>query len=273
MATYVVGDIQGCFDTFQELLSAIDYREGVDALVLLGDLVNRGPASLEVARWALEQGEAVKTVLGNHDVHFLALLCGAQEPGPGDTLGPLLRWSRREEFRQWLLGQSFYLRRNEWSFVHAGLLPGWSLAEAQSFSDELMALLRGEDAASVLSFYRGDPVFHFEEAKTDHQRHQFLLNVFTRMRLCTVEGRLNLGFFGGLKELPEGFLPWFRHWKGQASERIVFGHWAALGVHQEGSCLGLDSGCVWGRQLSALCLESGAVTQVATRPGDVALGG
>ena len=272
MAGYAVGDVQGCFETFQELLSAIDYRQDTDTVVLLGDLVNRGPASLEVARWVLEQGDAVKAVLGNHDVHLLAVLCGAQAPGPGDTLGPLLGWSRREEFRQWLLRQSFYLRWNEWSFVHGGLLPGWSLADAQGFSDELMALLRGEDATSFLGACRDEPALCLEDADTAPGRHRFLLNVFTRMRVCTGAGRLNLEFNGGLGELPEGFLPWFRHWGGQASDRVVFGHWAALGVHQEGNCLGIDSGCVWGERLTALCLESGVMTQVATHPGDAASG-
>lgn len=268
MAEYVIGDVQGCFGTLERLLEEIEFRAGRDEVILAGDLVNRGPDSVGVARWVLEQGAGVRAVLGNHDVHLLAVMCGAQVPGKRDTLEALLRWEEAEAFRRWLLTQSFVCLQGDFVVVHAGLLPAWSVPETMEFNSELMELLRGPGATEFLRAARRDPPAHFEEATTPFLRAQFLLNVFTRMRICDDQGRLTEDFFGVGEPIPEGYRPWFEHERPALGRPIVCGHWASRGYFEENGVVGLDSGCVWGNGLTALRLDDARVFQVPTVEGE-----
>jgi len=267
MAVYVIGDVQGCFKTLESLLGEIGFDPQCDQIILAGDLVNRGPDSVGVARWVLEQGEAVSAVLGNHDIHLLALLCGAQRSGRQDTLEALCAWSDRDVFSSWLLNQKFIREHGGWVVVHAGLLPSWSLEDAHGFSDELMSLLRGPGAKDFLKGYRrrgGDS----ETWETDLARYRFLLSVFTRMRICDEQGRPQMDFSAGLDEIPPGYRPWFEYERRLGERPIVFGHWASLGFFQRMGVTGLDSGCVWGNGLTALRLDDAQVFKVPTAKGD-----
>lgn len=264
MSTWAVGDIQGCFEPLQRLLDEIDYRAERDRLILLGDLVNRGPQSLEVLRWVRAQGPALVSLLGNHDLHLLAVARGLRSMREGDTLQPVLEAGDRDDLLRWLLHRPLLHREGAHTFVHAAIHPSWSLEVAQSQADRVHRALRGEDAAGLLVRYQRPPPAHPRQATGAEDELALALAVFTRLRCVTADGALSFDFTGTLEDLPPDRVPWWRASRGgRSNNTVVFGHWAAIGVHREEGLLALDSGCVWGRQLSAYCLEDGRVVQVA----------
>jgi len=261
MATYVIGDIHGCWRTLRRLLGRIAIDPEQDHLWLTGDLVNRGPASLAVLRWAhgtaAAMGERFVTVLGNHDVHLLALDAGVARPKDGDTLEAILDAPDRPELLGWLRQRPLLHRRGETVLVHAGLLPEWTVAAAERRARRLEQALQQQGASRLL---RRKP----RRRRDALPRLRQALYAFTALRTLRRDGA-PCRFSGPPGEAPAGCLPWFEHPERRSvGQRVVFGHWAALGFHRSAGILGLDSGCVWGQRLTAIRLEDGAVFQEAT---------
>lgn len=260
MATWAIGDVQGCFRTLERLLGRLGVRDG-DRLWLAGDLVNRGPRSLEVLRWAREQGPRLTCVLGNHDLHLLGVASGWRRLKPSDTLEPVLKAPDRGALLDWLRAQPLLHRDGRFVMVHAGLLPAWSLDDAEELAREAEAALRGEGAERVFLSLKDDPPEWRADLK---KRHRVRLAVFalTRMRVCSREGQPRDGFAGPPEQVPKGCVPWFdAPGRRSANATVITGHWAAAGLRVRPDLIALDSGCVWGRSLSAVRLDDGAVHQ------------
>ena len=266
MSTYAIGDIQGCFDTFQKLLARISWNPGRDRLWLVGDFVNRGPKSLEMLRWLVAHQERVVAVLGNHDLHLLGCAEGVRETGTGDTLREILEASDRDTLLGWLRTLPLMVQEGDRIMVHAGLLPAWSLPQARELSAGIQQLLLGPERAELL---RGLSTFTAELTWVEDQgsalhRHQKALSIFTRMRTCSSVNSALMNFSGPPDHCPPGTQPWFHFSVPERSRcTIIFGHWAALGLHLGTGIIGLDSGCVWGRSLTALRLDDHKVFQEA----------
>lgn len=262
MATYVIGDVQGCFTTLTRLLRQIDFDAGRDRVWLVGDLVNRGPDSLEVLRWAKGMGRVVTAVLGNHDLHLLALAEGLREPRRRDTLDAVLEAPDREALLEWLTGRPLFHREDDFVMVHAGLLPQWSLDQAEALAWEAQEALRSRKRYQLLEKLPDD-VRHrrFEPALTDSERMRLVLDVFTRLRTLRAGGELCLDFSGPPEEAPGDCRPWFELCSFPPPITVLFGHWARLGLHLGRNAIGLDTGCAWGGRLTALRLEDRQVFQ------------
>jgi bis(5'-nucleosyl)-tetraphosphatase (symmetrical) len=257
MATYAIGDIQGCSRTFFRLLERIEFLPGRDRLWLAGDLVNRGPDSLGVLRWAREHDEHLVTVLGNHDLHLLARAEGVRKAREGDTVDAVLEAPDRDELLDWLRARPFLHREGNRLLVHAGLLPAWSLDEAGALAADASTRL-GEDGALATLFGRPRPD-RWDRGLDATSRFRVAAATFTRLRTCTAEGRLCLEHSGAPENAPEGCLPWYRHpvpWQGTVT--VFFGHWSQLGFRRLDGAWCLDNGVVWGRSLAAVRIEDGA---------------
>lgn len=263
MATYAIGDIQGCYDSLQLLLDLIEFDPRQDRLWLAGDLVNRGPKSLEVLRWARSLGDRVVAVLGNHDTHMLLRAAGIAGKKKRETLDSILRAPDRDELIDWLRHQPLLHVENGFAMMHAGLHPAWSIADAQALNDEICAALRADDwrfrvprllCSSSQQWSPDLPAVAQLGAATQ---------VFTKIRTCQLNGDMCCGYTGPRNGAPEGCVPWFdvpdAHWRDHC---VVFGHWAALGFSISEQHISLDSGCVWGGRLSAVRLEDSAMFQV-----------
>ena len=255
MATYAVGDVQGCFETLGRLLSRCGFREGTDRLWLTGDLVNRGPRSLDVLRWA-RRTRGLLTVLGNHDLHLLARAEGVAAARAGDTLDGVLSAPDREELLSWLRQRPFAHREGRTLLVHAGLLARWTAEDALRLAREASETLLAQGVSGLLA----------REAPASHAA-----RVLTRLRACDRSGEPLWKHKVAPAELPRGAVPWFDV-AGRRSRdvTIVFGHWGRLGLHVRESLLGVDTGCVWGGLLTAVRLEDRAVFQERVAPGEKA---
>jgi len=268
VATYAVGDVQGCCDELERLLDELSFDPRRDRLWLVGDLVNRGPRSLEVLRLVEGLGDAAVVVLGNHDLHLLALARGAIEPrGPDATLGPVLAAPDRDRLLDWLQSRPV-LHHDELlgvTLIHAGLPPQWDIALARRCARELEDALRGAHSARLFKAMYGNRPDVWRDDLAGNDRLRFITNALTRLRVCDRDGRLLLKFKGPPTEIPAGAFPWFRT-PGRRSQgsRIVCGHWSALGYMEEDGVLALDTGCVWGGSLSAQRID------VPSRPVAVA---
>ena len=267
MATYAIGDIQGCFDSLMRLLDRIGFDAGRDRLWLVGDLVNRGPRSLDVLRWARHLGERVVAVLGNHDMHLLARAAGTAKRKKLDTLQEILAVPDRQDLIDWLRHRPLLHREGAHVMVHAGLHPAWSIEQAAALAAEVEALLRAPDWQAHMGAPRKSPPPTWRDDLGGHERMQAILGVLTRMRACMPAGHMEHRFSGPPEETPAGYLPWFdvprARWR-VPGRQVVFGHWAALGLHMDDACMGLDTGCVWGEALTAVRLEDHQVWQVPT---------
>jgi bis(5'-nucleosyl)-tetraphosphatase (symmetrical) len=258
VAVYAIGDIQGCFDELRELLQLIRFDETKDRLWFCGDLVNRGPKSLETMRFVKGLGDRAVTVLGNHDLHLLAKAEGFGKQLDKDTLDPILNAPDRDELIHWLRHQPVlhHDAKLGWTMVHAGLPPQWDLVMARACAHELETKLRGDDYHEFIQEMYGNKPDHWHEDHGHIDRLRFITNVFTRMRYCYPDGRLELKAKGKLGTQKKGTLPWFdvpgRKTEG---ERIIFGHWSTLGVGEHNGTLALDGGCLWGGALVALRLD------------------
>ncbi|MCB9899121.1 MAG: symmetrical bis(5'-nucleosyl)-tetraphosphatase [Planctomycetes bacterium] len=265
MASYAIGDLQGCFATYQRLLRRIEFRPGRDRLLLVGDLVNRGPRSLDVLRWTLRHDAHVHAVLGNHDLHLLAVAAGRAELRPGDTLDDVLDAPDRDELLDWLARRPLVARVDEHLLVHAGLHPSWTADDALALAAPLSARLA--DPASrgaLLDALRRPPPGSVPPAwdadLPEPQRTRALIGLLTRLRTCRADGVPCERFSGPPDEAPAGCLPWFDvPGRRSAGTPIVCGHWAALGLCVRDDLLALDTGCVWGGSLTAARLEDGAL--------------
>jgi len=263
MATYAIGDIQGCFKQLQHLLKKIDFNEKHDKLWFVGDLVNRGPDSLGTLRFVkdlVEKKRAV-TVLGNHDLHLLAVGAGIRKLKDKDTFGDVLAAPDKNAILTWLRQQPLlhFDRQLDYVLVHAGLAPQWTLNDAVNSQNEISAILRGEHYEKLLHhMYSNVPVdVSPPHHLTDWQRYRSEIDYFTRMRFCSAKGLIDLKTTGPLKEHLQGYYPWFRVPRRKNKDlRIIFGHWASLeGKVSDPNVYALDTGCIWGNCLTAMRLE------------------
>jgi bis(5'-nucleosyl)-tetraphosphatase (symmetrical) len=258
MATYAIGDIQGCYDSLMELLGSIGFDARHDRLWLVGDLVNRGSQSLAVLRFVSGLGPRAVTVLGNHDIHLLMVASGMTRKRGGDTFDDVLDAPDRDELLGWLRRQPLLHAQGAHVMVHAGILPQWTLEEAVALARETEARLAGPGYLDFFAELYGNEPEAWDPALTGHARARFVVNVFTRMRLVDSRGNLDFKHKGALERAPAGFVPWFDSGlRAPLPASIVFGHWSALGLVERNGVLGLDTGCVWGRQLTAFRLEDG----------------
>ena len=260
MATYAIGDVQGCCDELQELLARIGFDRARDRLWFVGDLVNRGPKSLEVLRLVRSLGDAAIVVLGNHDLHLLAVAEGFARKRADDTLDAVLNASDREELLDWLRGRPMMHAQGRYALVHAGLLPQWSVQRALLLAAEVEATLRGAGFRSFLGRMYGGTPERWDESLSGVDRLRVIVNAMTRLRFCTREGAMD--FHVKNEQAPAGYLPWFEAREPRRESAIVCGHWSALGLKLTERFALLDSGCVWGGALSALRLEYRWLVQV-----------
>jgi bis(5'-nucleosyl)-tetraphosphatase (symmetrical) len=262
MATYAIGDVQGCFTQLKQLVDRIDFDPSVDRLWFVGDLVNRGPNSLKVLRYIKQLGSAAQIVLGNHDLFLLAVAEDLVPLRPKDTIQDVLAAEDRDELMAWLRHQPLHYRMKSFLMIHAGLLPQWTLDESAGFAREVEAVLACPDYRTFLhSLFRG-PTPQWDSSLTGQERLVSITRVLTKLRTCTPTGKMS-EFSGPPEQAPVGYLPWFRipH-RRQMGITLICGHWAASGLRIEPNLLAIDSGCVWGRQLTAVRLEDRAVFQM-----------
>ena len=263
MATYAVGDIQGCCTELQQLLREVQFDPLIDHLWLVGDLVNRGPDSLGVLRLVKSLGEAAITVLGNHDLHLLAVAEGVAELHRSDTFDEILSAPDREELIFWLRQQRLLHTAGNLVLVHAGLLPGWTVAQALRLAHEVETALRGADYQQFLRHMYGNHPDCWSDDLVGYQRLRVITNAFTRMRICTLRGEMEFKFKGEVQDVQGGYLPWFEvPGRASAEATVVCGHWSALGLKVTPGVIALDTGCLWGGALSAVRLEDRKVYQV-----------
>lgn len=258
MTVYAIGDIQGCADAFERLLTAIAFDPRSDRLWLVGDLVNRGPDSLAILRRVIALGDSAVTVLGNHDLHLLATVAGIRKPGRGDSLhqvlsapdsGTLIEWLRHRPLLHHDAGLQTVL-------VHAGIPPGWTIATAAAAAQEVTASLRGPAWAEDLMQMYGDEPRLWTPGLDTAARRRYTINALTRIRYCDPRGRLDFAHTGPPGTQPAAFLPWFDHpLRLREAVHIVFGHWSSLGLLCRDDITATDGGCVWGGRLCAVPLD------------------
>ncbi len=278
MGTYAIGDVQGCWRTLRRLLDRLDLDPARDRLWLVGDLVNRGAGSLEVLRWARGLGDGARVVLGNHDLHLLGCAAGLRRQKAGDTLDAVLRAPDRGDLLAWLRARPLLVREEVAGrahvLVHAGLLPAWSLDEAAARAAEAEALLRAPGSEGLaLAFGRGARRGRGPGGGPGAARAAEALAALTRLRFVDASGRMDddgADFKGPPADAPPGLVPWFDAPSPRdAAATVVFGHWAALDLLVRPGLAALDTGCVWGRRLTALRLEDGALWHEPTDPLDL----
>lgn len=269
MATYAIGDLQGCAAEFHALLAKLNFTKQ-DRLWLLGDLVNRGPDSLEVLRCVHDMRQQCEIVLGNHDLHFLAILFGGHGPGPSDTFNELLAAPDVERLAHWLRRQKLLHcdKSLKMTMVHAGIPPQWSMREAQDLASEVEEVIgsnkpiNGIDYIEYFTHMYGNEPNYWGPKLDGLDRLRVITNFLTRMRMIDADGALDFAHKGSLRDAPEHLTPWYdltaKRWK---KGKLLFGHWAALdGVTGHADMIALDTGCIWGRKLTALCLETNELT-------------
>lgn len=258
MAVFAIGDLQGCYDDLMRLLERVHFDASEDRLWFAGDLVNRGPDSLGVLRFVKELGDSAITVLGNHDLHLLAVASGATSLRKNDTLDAVLSSPRRDDYLDWL--RQLPLLHHDaalgYTLVHAGLPPQWDLGLAQSCARELETALRGPRHVEFLRAMYGDEPRRWDPDLEGMDRLRFIVNCFTRLRFCSKAGDLDLKSKGAPGTQPDGYLPWFEvPGRASAGLHVLFGHWSTLGDISSHNVYPLDTGCVWGGSLTALRLD------------------
>jgi bis(5'-nucleosyl)-tetraphosphatase (symmetrical) len=266
MSHYVIGDIQGCYSEFAQLLDIVDFDDRRDRLWLVGDLVNRGPESLAVLRAVKSLGAAATTVLGNHDLHLLIVATGHRKPHRHDTLSEVLSAPDRDELLEWMRGLPLVIREGERLMVHAGLLPSWTPADAVMLAHEVETVLRSPGHGAFLRDLYGDEPQRWDDDLTGMDRLRAIVNVCTRLRFCAADGTMDFSEKRGAEHAPEGFAPWFAHASRRSARDTVYcGHWSTLELMLAPNVMMLDSGCVWGGTLTAIRLDDGRLFQAPSR--------
>lgn len=255
---FLIGDVQGCCDAFERLLAEIGFSPSRDHLWLLGDLVNRGPKSLATLQRVKALGGAADCLLGNHDLHLLAVAEGARTLKRQDTLADVLDAPEREELLAWLRAQRLAAFDDGWLLVHAGVAPQWDHATTLARAAEVEAELRGRKRGDFLRAMYGDSPARWSDELAGIERLRFIVNTLTRMRFCDAHGRLELEAKGGIDAAPPGYMPWFEvPGRLTAGVPIAFGHWSTLGLIDTPDLLSLDTGCIWGGALTAARVDGG----------------
>jgi bis(5'-nucleosyl)-tetraphosphatase (symmetrical) len=259
MATYAIGDIQGCFNAFRCLLQEASFDPAQDTLWVAGDMVNRGPDSLSTLRFIKSLGDSAVVVLGNHDLHLLAVAYGVKKASTSDTFDEIIAAADADELLTWLRQQPLlhYCPERNYALVHAGLAPQWSIKQALALSQEVESCLKGDNYHAFLTHMYGDEPDGWHDNLQNWDRLRVITNHLTRMRLCDADDHLDLQHKQGPKGAREGFKPWFAHQHRKTRDiNILFGHWAALqGESNEDKVFALDTGCVWGGHLTMMRLE------------------
>ena len=252
----LIGDLQGCCDPLDRLLAETGFSPSRDRLVVLGDLVNRGPASLRVLQRLAALGASARCVLGNHDLHLLAVAHGVRPPHRSDTLQQVLEAPDRAHWLDWLRHQPLALMEHGWLCVHAGVPPAWDAAQTLALAGEVSMVLAGPDLPAFLATMYGNEPARWDERLQGADRLRFIVNALTRIRFCAEDGTLELQTKEGLEATPAGLHPWFdTPGRRSAGQAIAFGHWSTLGLVNRSDLLGLDTGCVWGGRLSAVRVD------------------
>jgi bis(5'-nucleosyl)-tetraphosphatase (symmetrical) len=255
---YLIGDVQGCCGALDRLLAKIDFSPSRDRLCVLGDLVNRGPESLETLRRLRSFGGSATCLLGNHDLNLLAVAQGVRKPHRGDTIAEILEAPDRGDWLDWLRHRRMAVFEHGWLMVHAGVVPQWDLAQTLALAAEVEALLQGDGLADFLPQMYGDQPARWDDTLTGVPRWRFVINTLTRIRFVAADGTLDLVTKDGADAAPTGHTPWFEApQRRSAGTPIAFGHWATLGLISRPDLISLDTGCVWGRQLSAMRIDDG----------------
>lgn len=261
---YLIGDVQGCDEALGRLLDLVGFSRSRDRLVVLGDLVNRGPGSLAALRRLIALDSSAQCLLGNHDLHLLAVSQGVRPPHRRDTLGEVLDAPERESLLDWLRQRPLALMERGWLLVHAGVLPQWDAAEALQLAHEVESVLQANDWLDFLHQMYGNTPARWAETLQGSERLRVIVNAFTRLRFCRPDGEMEFQTKDGAGAAPPGFLPWFEvPGRRTAEVPVAFGHWSTLGGVQRPHLLALDTGCVWGGCLSA--------AKLGARPGEVEL--
>lgn len=256
MPTYAIGDLQGCLDPLRHLLDALRFDPAADRLWFVGDLVNRGPDSLAVLRFVKSLGDAATSVLGNHDLHLLALAEGFGRAHKDDTLEPILAAPDRDELLDWLRHRPLACRDGDWLMVHAGVLPGWTADAAMARAAEAEAALRGADHRDFFAQMYGNTPDAWDDALEGIARLRVIVNTFTRLRYCSADGQMDFHQKGAPGSQPAGLWPWFDvPGRKTANETVIFGHWSTLGLINRDNLVALDTGCLWGGRLTAVRLD------------------
>jgi bis(5'-nucleosyl)-tetraphosphatase (symmetrical) len=262
MATYAIGDVQGCFEELQQLLDGMSFNASSDRLWFVGDLVNRGPQSLEVLRFVHSLGDAAVTVLGNHDLHLLRRASGFGKDRRDDTLHAVLGAPDAGSLLDWLRYRPLMHFAGGYAMVHAGLLPQWPLEQALALAREVESALRGAQHREFLEHLYGAEPRAWRDDLAGWDRLRVIVNAMTRLRFCSPLGAIELEETG--TQAPVGYRPWFE-FRPAAEPPIVCGHWSTLGLKLTAKLAALDTGCVWGGSLSALRLEDRRLFQVPCR--------
>ena len=259
MALYLIGDVQGCDAALGRLLDEIGFSPSRDLMVLLGDLVNRGPQSLAVLRRMMALGEAARCLLGNHDLHLLAVSQGVRKPHRSDTVGDILTSPDRAALLDWLRHRPMALQEAGVLLVHAGVLPQWTAAKTLGLAAEVETVLRGGDWSVFMHQMYGNEPDVWSEGLQGFARLRVIVNALTRLRFCSAEGRMEFDIKdGAANAAPPGFMPWFDvPGRRTAADVVAFGHWSTLGWLNRPDLISLDTGCVWGGCLSAVRLGPG----------------
>ncbi len=256
MTRYAIGDVQGCHEELKELIGQLGFSWERDQIYFVGDLVNRGPASLQVLRYVRSLGDNAVVVLGNHDLHLLAVAFGARRNKKADTLDEILEAKDRDELLEWLISRPLAHLHDHELMVHAGVVPQWTVNMTMQLAREVESALR-TDPKKLFDHMYGDEPQKWSGDLTLEERLRFTINVLTRLRVCTADGRVDLKWKGRPPPAHSQYQAWFDV-KDRATRdtRIIFGHWSAQGFVQRNGVVGLDSGCVWGGSLTAIDLDS-----------------
>ncbi|WP_432240572.1 symmetrical bis(5'-nucleosyl)-tetraphosphatase [Herbaspirillum robiniae] len=269
---FLVGDLQGCAVQLDALLDACQATSPFCRFTFAGDLINRGPQSLQTLRTVMSMGERARTVLGNHDLHLLAVACGIRPMHKDDTLHDILDAPDRDELIDWLRRRPLAIYEQGHLIVHAGMLPQWDLEQALALAGEVEAMLQSERWIDFLTHMYGNQPARWSDDLAGDDRLRCIINAFTRVRFCHADGTMDFAVKESAESAPEGLMPWFEV-PGRRTEEVtvVFGHWSTLGLMLRPNLIALDTGCVWGGKLSAVRLEDRALFQVecpqAKKPG------
>lgn len=257
MSLYLIGDLQGCNDSLGLILDTLDFSPSRDTLYLLGDLINRGPDNLGVVKRLQSFGHSAKCLLGNHDLHLLGVHLGVRTLKPGDTVQDLLQSPDRDDIMNWLRQQPLALMQDDVLMVHAGVLPSWSATQTLALAAEVAAVLQSADWQDFIHQMYGNQPAHWRDDLQGIDRFRVIVNGLTRLRFCTPDGEMEFAHHGAPDMAPAGYLPWFDAPERQtAPVTVAFGHWSSLPALNRSDVLELDSGCVWGRGLTALHMHA-----------------
>jgi len=254
MATYAVGDIQGCYEQLARGLDSINFDQSKDTLLCVGDLVNRGDSSLKVINLLKSLNNQCFTVLGNHDIHLLSIIYGIRTPKATDTVQDILSCSKKQDIADWLRQKPLLIvnKAHRYTVSHAGIYPWWNLKQAQCYASEVENILKNEEkCVKLLNKVYGNKPNKWDESLKRTQRYRFIMNAFTRMRFCSLNKNLNLTESGYKGKSRKNRVPWFDvDNQDLKNYRVIFGHWSSLGLLNTKKHLALDTGCVWGKHLT-----------------------